>query len=281
MSFEDAPRDDPPIEPMPIEPMPIEPMPNGWIPTRESLQRYAHALTAFPRAAGRPHPRWSHVSMDPTVRGFVAAPVPLADGTQLTSELDLVDHRILVVAGEDRLEVDLRGGPSPASVAAGVGRLASRHGPDLAIDPDRAAAEGAQPYVPHHAEAFLRSAVAAVAAMRSLNETLDGEVTGPHLWPHGFDVATEWYSERLVDYEGTPTNAQIGMGWYPSDTSYLYVKPWPFHDEFADHDLPGGASWHRSGWEGARLDIIEPVDVSTARSLGMAVHDIAAPSLST
>ena len=269
-----------PVEAEPTTPLLIEPLPDGWMVTRATLQRYAHALTAFPRAAAAPMPRWSHVSMDPTPRGFTAAGVPLGDGTELISELDLVEHRIVVVAGDDRTDIDLREGPSPVSVAGAVRRAASAHGSDIVIDPERASDEDPQSYVTAHAESFHRSARAAVEAMRMLNESIDGETTGPHLWPHGFDIATEWYSERLVDYEGTPENAQIGMGWYPSDTSYLYVKPWPFHDEFADHGLPASAVWHRTGWEGARLDIVEPVDVSTARDLGGAVHAIAHGMLS-
>jgi hypothetical protein len=267
-------------EAVPIAPLLIEPLPDGWMATRGTLQKYAHALTAFPRVAAAPVQRWSHVSMDPTPRGFAAAGVPLADGTALISELDLVEHRIIVAAGDDRADIDLREGPSPVSVAAAVRRLASTHGSDIVIDPERASDGDPQPYVTAHAEAFLRSARAAVEAMRFLNESVDGETTGPHLWPHGFDIATEWYSERVVDYEGTPENAQISMGWYPAEPSYLYAKPWPFHDEFADHGLPAGGIWHRTGWEGARLDIVEPVDVSTARDLGVAIHDIAGAMLS-
>jgi hypothetical protein len=79
--------------------MPVRELSANWMETRSTLQRYAQTLTAFPRAAADPDPRWSHVSMDPTPSGFASAATPLADGTALESEIDLVSHLIAVTAG--------------------------------------------------------------------------------------------------------------------------------------------------------------------------------------
>lgn len=259
--------------------MGIAPLPTGWDTTRGTLQHYSHALTAFPRAAAPPHPRWNHVAMEPTERGLVTAPTPLADGAELLSEIDLVDHRVVVQAGSDEVVVGLEEGMSPVALAQAIQRLAQAHGSSIEFDPDRVSSTEPQPYDRAHGAAFLASATAAAEAMRELNRGLDGEVTGPHLWPHGFDIATEWYSEQLVDYDGSQANAQIAMGWYPVEDAYLYVNPWPFDDAFADESLPGDATWHRSTWEGAKWDLTSEISPSTATTLGHRVHEIARQAL--
>lgn len=259
--------------------MRIAPLPSGWDATRGTLQRYSHALTAFPRAGAPAHPRWNHVAMEPTGRGFVAAATPLADGTELVSELDLEAHRIVVTAGGDEVVMGLDEGMSQVAVAQAIQRLAGAHGSTFELDPDRVTSSDPESYDRSHAEAFLASSSAAVVAMRALNDSVDGETTGPHLWPHGFDIATEWFSERLVDYDGSSANAQIGMGWYPTEDGYLYVSPWPFDEALAEEPLTGGATWYRTGWEGAKWDITSAIDAADATALGRRVHELAGPAL--
>ncbi len=256
-------------------------LPDGWETTRGSLQSYAHTLTAFARA-GAPHdPRWSHVAMDPTARGFAMTPVALEDGSELLGELDLIDHLVVVTAGSDIRRMSLIDGPSPRTVGEAIHELSGRHGRAIAADPARYDDAGRQPYDADAAEAFAQAATVAIDAIGRVVAAVEGEVTGPHLWPHGFDIAAEWYSERTVDYEGSETSAQIGMGWYPAQTSYLYVNPWPFSEEFAAVPLPAGATWHRDGWEGAYLEVPGGGSIPSADviALGSAVFDVAMPAL--
>ncbi len=261
--------------------MQIFDLPDKWDETRSALQKYAQALTAFPRAAAPPERRWAHIAMIPTASGFATSPVPLADGTELVSSLDFDDHLVLVQAGTDELIVPLAAGWAPTRLAMEIERLTSHHGSVVAIDHDRVTDTDAQPYDREAGAAFASAARTAVDAMNRVNSAISGEITGPHLWSHGFDIATEWYSPKVVDYEGSDANAQIAMGWYPARNSYLYVNPWPFDEDFAASALPAGAVWHRAGWHGAKLDI--PVDgavrVEDAVALGLAVHAIAGQSL--
>ncbi|MCL1594599.1 MAG: hypothetical protein M3132_09635, partial [Actinomycetia bacterium] len=133
-----------------------------------------------------------------------------------------------------------------------------------------------------HAAVFLAVASSVVEAFDTINSSVPGEITGPHLWPHGFDIATEWYSPNMVDYEGTPTSAQIALGWYPSGDAYFYANPWPFEDAFLETELPAGATWNTEGWFGAKLDVAD-VDredgVATVVALGVSVHDAARNTL--
>lgn len=263
--------------------MPLTALPPEWMPTRTALQAYSQALTAFPRAGAPSDPRWSHVAMDPTATGFASASTPLTDGSSLESEIDLVGHLIIVSAGEDRLVFELEGGPPARQVGDAVDALVRRHGSDIAVDADRLGGSEPQTYDSAAASAFFESSVSFIAAVRRVNAALDGEVAGPHLWPHGFDIATEWFSDRLVDYDGSVANAQIGIGWYPTDSGYVYASPWPFREDFADIPLPAGAVWHRDGWEGAKLDVPDDAVISTddVIAVGAAVHTGTRPSLGT
>jgi hypothetical protein len=221
--------------------------------------------------------------MDPTATGFASASTPLADGTVLDSEIDLVGHVLVVSAGEDRLVFDLSEEPSPRQVGDAIVALTQKHGSAIDVDEGRFSDEAAQPYDAAAASAFFDASGVFIAAVRRVNGALEGEIAGPHLWPHGFDIATEWFSPRTIEYDGTRTNPQIAMGWYPTDEAYIYVNPWPFKDEYAGIELPANATWHRDGWEGAKLDVaagssISPDDVI---AVGAAVHTGTRGSLGT
>ncbi|MFV2001105.1 MAG: DUF5996 family protein [Acidimicrobiia bacterium] len=262
--------------------MSIEQLPSAWEPTRATLQKYAHALTAVPRAAAPSHPRWAQVAMDINESGLVTAATPLADGTQLVSTIDLQTHEVVITAGDTVERIDMTAGPSPKSVGEAVLSVASSHGSTIDADASRYEDDANQEYDAAHATAFLAVAASVVEAFDTINSTVSGEITGPHLWPHGFDIATEWYSAKMVDYDGTPTSAQIAIGWYPAGDAYFYANPWPFDDGFLETELPQGATWNTEGWYGAKLDVGDVDSVSgveTVVSLGNAVHGAARDSL--
>ena len=96
--------------------MTMPPLPADWEDTRNTLQAYSKAVTAIPRAAGTPDPRWTHVAMYVDLVGLLTAPTPLADGTNLISTIDLRSHEIVIVAGDDAVHIDISSGPSSLSV---------------------------------------------------------------------------------------------------------------------------------------------------------------------
>lgn len=262
--------------------MSITVLPTGWEATRETLQRYAHAVTALPRAGAPSHPRWNQVAMDVVPDGLVAAATPLADGTELVSTIDLVNHQIVVTAGDTTRVFDLNEGPTPREVGEAIATIAEEHGSAIDVDASRYEDETAQVYDASHASAFLDVATSVRDAFDKINAGISGEITGPHLWPHGFDIATEWYSDKMIDYDGTPTSAQIAIGWYPAGDAYFYANPWPFEDSWADAELPGDALWNTEGWYGALLnvaDISEESGTESVVALGNAVHATARGTL--
>ncbi|GMQ94755.1 MAG: hypothetical protein BMS9Abin12_2261 [Acidimicrobiia bacterium] len=260
--------------------MTLPQLPDDWDATRTTLQAYAHALTAIPRAAGTPDDRWTHVAMKIVPNGLKTAQTPLADGTNLVATIDLVGHEIVVEAGDDTERIDLRSGPAPADVGERVLKFAAVHGSTIDADRERFADTETKTYVPDHAEAFLSAAVFVAGAFSELNESVPGEVTGPHLWPHGFDIATEWFSPVSVPYGDSEASAQIAVGWYPAGDGYFYANPWPFQDAWGESPVLSGTSWHLEDWQGAVLDSAG-VEHAKVVAFGNAVHALARDALSS
>jgi hypothetical protein len=91
--------------------------------------------------------------------------------------------------------------------------------------------------------------------------TLSGE-TGPvQLWPHGFDLAFEWFGPRVHVFEERGERqelpSQLSLGFFPGSPGvapYFYSNPWPFEtDALLGQPLPEGARWHTEGWQGTLL----------------------------
>jgi hypothetical protein len=254
-----------------------------WEPTRQTLQKYAHALTAAPRAAASADDRWSHVSMHPGPHGLSTAPISLGDGSQLVSTLDVARHQVLIAAQSDSLSIALESGPSPASVGEAVSALATRHGTDIDADVSRYEDAQTQTYDPSDAASWFENTAWVVETFTEINASLSGEITGPHLWPHGFDVATEWFSPKTVQVNGADASGQIAIGFYPAGDAYFYMNPWPYEASWADAPLPGDAVWHVEGWQGAKLmatDLGGDTDRDLVIALARAVHDLTLDSLS-
>ena len=258
-------------------------LPAEWEPTRVSLQKYGQAITAHARAA-LGDPRWSHVALDPVIAEgrivFRSAPIDLPDGGHLVGELDAHLHRVTVSSGDEVRHFDLTTGPSPASIGETMDRVAQGHGATIDVDRERFSDNDAQPYEPTHARAWSDNAAWIAETFAAANRDLGGEIAGPHLWPHGFDIATEWFSELVVDDEGS--NAQIAAGFYPAGEAYFYVNPWPFEEAWADSELPGDAVWNVGDWNGAKLStagLDGEDDRGTVVDLINAVHSLVRTSL--
>ncbi len=164
----------------------------------------------------------------------------------------------------------------------------------LTADYDRERFENDEPrpYNPDVVPAFWKALVNAARIFKEFRATLSGDPGPVQLWPHGFDVAFEWFGTRVVTYEedGEKTEypAQINLGFYPGDpvnAPYFYSNPWPFEaEQLLNQPLPEGASWHTEGWQGTILPYDEVAGDPNAgeRVLEYArhVHELASPTLS-
>lgn len=117
--------------------------------------------------------------------------------------------------------------------------------------------------------------------------SLGGQVGPLQVWPHGFDLAFEWFGTRIESYEAAGVTkeapAHLNLGFYPAGRAYFYSNPWPFEPSLVGAELPRPAQWHDEGWEGSILyyDDLLATDDPAALLLeyARAVHDLAAPTL--
>jgi hypothetical protein len=256
---------------------------DAFEPTRQSLHAYARAVTALPRAHAIAHPKWWHVSLEARPEGLVTDPVPLPDGAVLGVRLDTAAHEIVVRTSRgDVHRIDLRAGPTATEVGDELIAVASGFG--LAGDVDRSVFvdDGERAYDPVAARAYGEAFTAMSTLFERHRATLGDRVGPVQLWPHGFDLAFEWFGTKTAEHEGEMLPAQLNLGFYPRGEPYLYSTPWPFDESLVEVALPHGAVWNSDGWQGARLpyETLRRGDAATVLAeFARAVYDAAAPTL--
>jgi hypothetical protein len=234
-------------------------LPAAWEGTRATLHAYALAVAAIPRAYAEAHPKWWHVSLKLTDGGFVTDPIPISEGESLELKMDLVSHEVAVsTSGGGVHTVSMRHGLTGSEFAERLIQIAAAYG--LKGDYDRAKFEsGEAREYDIEASGVFRDVMARIgASFERHRDTLTGEVSPVQVWPHGFDLAFEWFGSRVETFEehGTISEhpSQLNLGFYPAGRPYFYSNPWPFEtDRLVDNDLPHGAEWHTDRWQGSIL----------------------------
>ena len=262
---------------MPIFP----PLHDNWEPTRATLHAYAHGVGAIPRALGVPHPKWWHVSLKVRPTGLSTDSIGLPDGGVLAVRMDLNAHEAVVETSRgERTTVDMAAGATGTQFADRVIAAVAGFGLDGDYDRERFEDDEPRAYTPGAAEAIFAALSSAAQVLRRHRAAVGGEVGPVQVWPHGFDVATEWFGAMVG--EG---RSQINLGLYPGgDRPYFYCNPWPFHgDVYGGEPLPHGAEWHTGEWEGSMLpyDLLAGDPDADTKLLEYArrVHDLASPTL--
>jgi len=265
---------------------------NDFTATRRTLQLYSRAVAAIPRAYAEPHPQWWHVSLNVRPDGLVTDTIVLPDGVEMQLKMDLEQHEILLVKGTEVLRIwDMATGLTSTTLGdqiintvEALGLTGGDYGREKFADDEIPA------YDPDSAAKFLIALTNADRIFKAHSASLSGKVSPVQLWPHGFDLAFEWYGTRVQIYEEhgavQEAPAQLNLGFYPEDTgnAYFYSNPWPFEaDILLDKPLPEGASWHTEGWQGATLPYAELADDPDGENqlyeFARAVYDLAAPTL--
>jgi hypothetical protein len=240
----------------------IFPSLEGFEPTRQTLQLYGRVISAVPRAHGQFHPKWWHVSLKVQPDGLITDEVTLPDGRALRLKMDLLNHEIvLTVDGTPVRTFSMTEGRSSTALAEDLLGAVAELG--LMGEYDREKFENDEPreYDPAQVGNFLSALVNADRIFRQHRATLSGE-TGPvQLWPHGFDLAFEWFGTRVQVFEEhgqrQASPSQLNLGFFPGSPDiapYFYSNPWPFEaDALLGQPLPQGARWHTEGWQGTLL----------------------------
>ncbi|HRQ42677.1 MAG TPA: DUF5996 family protein [Chloroflexota bacterium] len=265
---------------------------DGFEPTRQTLHLYSQAVGVVPRARGIAHPKWWHISLKIRPDGLETDNVPLPGGGILTLRLDLRQHRIVLETSQgDVRSFSMAAGLTGTEMGDVVITAVAEFG--LTGDYARAKFVSDEPrsYDPDQARRYFDLLVEIDRIFKTHKATLKGE-TGPvQVWPHGFDLAFEWFGARTVTHEEhgkvQEFPAQLNLGFYPGNADtppYFYSNPFPFAAEhLLDKPLPEDARWHTEGWQGTWLPYAALVNVANAeqrlRDYAQAVYDLAAPTL--
>lgn len=265
-------------------------LPDTWEDTRATLHAYALAVGAIPRAHAEAHPKWWHVSFEVTGNGLVTEDVPLPGGGTLTLTMDLeADEVVMTTSAGDRHTFDMTAGLTGTELADALIATASRHGLDGGYVREKFENDDIRTYDSTAATTMLAIFANVNSVFESHRARIGGTVSPVQLWPHGFDIAFEWFGTRIETYEEdgevTEYPSQLNLGFYPGAGAYFYSNPWPFEGEkLLDEDLPHGAEWHTEGWEGTILEYEKLAgDPDAERKLteyAAAVYEIVAPTLS-
>jgi hypothetical protein len=264
------------------------PLPEEWEPTRVTLQAYSRGITALPRALAPHHPKWWHASLIVRPSGLTSDIVPAPDGGAVEFRLDLPIGDASVRSSDGReSRISLAAGATGTEFADEVLALAADLG--VAGDVDRSKFESDEPrhFDPEHASLFWPALTTAAAVLEAHRRSLQGPVGPLQLWPHGFDMAFEWFGTRTEMHEegGETTEhpSQINFGFYPGGDAYFYANPWPFEESLLGESLPDGATWHTEGWQGTMLPYAEvvghPDGVGRVSGYFQRVFEVASPTL--
>jgi hypothetical protein len=266
-------------------------LPADFEPTRATLHAYANSVAALPRVHAVAHPRWWHISLKVRPDGLVTEAMPLPAGGAVFVRMDLRSHEIVIESSSgERRSFPMDRGLTATEMGDGLISAAAELG--LTGEYDRAKFENVEPrtYDGAHAAGLFEAFVTVDAAIAGHRNLIGGEVGPIQLWPHGFDLAFEWFGTKMVthdeDGEVGELPAQINLGFYPAGEAYFYSNPWPFDGEtLLGVALPDGARWNTEGWEGSMLVYADLAGRSggVERFLEYAgvVFDTASPSLAS
>lgn len=264
-------------------------LPSDGEPTRATLHAYALAVAALPRAHAVPHPSWWHASMKVRPDGLVTESMPLPTGGSAFVRMDPRTHLVTFETSSGETEAfPMNAGLTATRMGDALIAAGAEFGLDGDYDRTKYENDDKRPYVERDAQQLF-DALVAVDAIFTVQRNLIGGTVGPiQLWPHGFDLAFEWFGTRSVvsDEGGVPVEqpAQLNLGFYPAGDAYFYSNPWPFDaDTLLAVQLPGDARWHTDGWEGSILayaDVADRADgIDRLLDYATAVFAAAAPSL--
>lgn len=267
----------------------LPPLAPDWEATRATLHRYAQAVGVVPRAHAAAHPKWWHISLQVRPTGLVTVPMVRPGGGSFHLRMNLRDHAVHLETslGDHRVFSMTEGRPGTDfgdRILAAVAEL----GLDGPYARERFESDEPAVYDPSAAETFWSALVNVASVLEEHRLSLDGTVGQVQLWPHGFDVSTEWFGTRTVEAEehGEVQSfpSQLNLGFYPgTDEPYFYSNPWPFDERLVGEELPHGARWHTDGWEGTYLPYAnlagDPHAAAKLREFAARVHELAAPTL--
>lgn len=232
-----------------------------WRPTRDVLWTYARWLGAIRRHLTPPARHWGHASLGLGLRGLTTGPMGLGS-SRIELAIDLVAGEVaLSVSGGSDWRSPL-GKAGWADILDRVRRAAAAGAASSPLDVSQTAEMTSQGYDPEAGRQYWQALSRIGAVFNHFSGKLRGEVHGPQLWPHHFDLAVLWLTGRLVTGQDPADEAyadeNMNFGFSTGDDgipeAYFYATAYPAVEHFAVDGLPAGARQNTTGWHGVRLD---------------------------
>lgn len=263
----------------------------NWESTRQTLHWYSRAVGVIPRAHAEFHPNWWHISLKVRPDGLITDKMSRPEGGSFWLKINLKRHKVTLFTNEGPFkEFDMTQGLTATEF--GDDLLATVAELGLSGDYAREKFENDDPreYDPEAVDRYLTALVNADRIFKEHRASISGDVGPVQLWPHGFDLAFEWFGTRVERYEEhgevQEYPSQINLGFYPGDPEnepYFYSNPWPFEEELVSEPLPEGARWHTEGWQGSVLPYAKLAGDDKAedrlKEYARAVYELASPTL--
>jgi len=263
---------------------PFPPLPEDFEPTRATLHAYAKALGTLPQAHIAKHPKWWHISLGVRPAGLMIDNIGLPAGGLLSGWLDLRTHQVIIETSHgDRDELDMSAGLTGTEMADAIIGLVARHGLEGEYVRKDFENEAPTHYDPAHAATFWTALTNASKVLEAHRAAVGGDVGPVQFWPHGFDLAFEWFGTKQVEYDGDMLTAQLNLGFYSTGKPYFYSVPWPLERGLLDSPPPGEGRWCDDAFAGAILDYATVADRAGGAELvaefARAVFAAASPTL--
>jgi hypothetical protein len=264
-------------------------IPDSWEATRATLHAYAGAVGSISRAHGIAHPRWWHVSLKIRPTGLVTDPIPLPDGGTLDVRMDVREHTVVLESSAgDHHSIPMDAGRTSTALGGELIDAAARMGLTGGVDRFRFENDEPRPYDDATARLMFDIFTDVATVFERHRAALPGTVGMVQLWPHGFDLAVEWFGTRSVEYEENGETVeypgQLNLGFFPGGEPYFYSNPWPFErDRLTRLALPHGARWTHDEFEGSILPyaalVGDPEWREKLADYARAVFEAASPTL--
>jgi hypothetical protein len=255
-----------------------------WSATCDTLHAHTQVLGKLAAKLAPPEPRFQHLALRLTARGWETLPLPAPDGSgAIVVTLDLRSHEALAEHTDGRLlrvalTPDRPVGAVTRELVAAVSELAGGSGA-VAIDPTPQEVAWTVPldrdeeharYDRAHVARYFAAATQAAIVLGAFRAPYRGPRTPVNAWWGSFDLAVSLFSGPPAGPAGgesvvsDSTNVQeLAVGWWPGDerhpTAAFYAYAHPAQPEFATAALaPAPARWdaklgeHLLDWDDIR-----------------------------
>lgn len=263
---------------------PFPSLPDGFEPTRGALHAYAKALGTLPQTHISKHPKWWHISLKVRAGGLAIENIALPGGGILGGRLDLRSHEIVLETSRgDAAMFAMTEGTSGSDMADRL--IEHVRGYGLEGDYVRKDFESHEPttYDRSHAERYWWVLVNVANVFAAHRARIGGNVGPLQFWPHGFDLAFEWFGTKQVEYEGAMLAAQLNLGFYVTGSQYFYSVPWPMEPSLLEGPAPAPGRWTSETFSGAILDYADVADRPDGDEMleqfARSAFDLAGPTL--